>query len=217
MFADNVRAGQALYTWPVLALYDLAVLGINCRLLWRCPARYILDLYNRCVSDNHLDVGVGTGYFLGRCHFPIERPRLALVDLNPNSLRFAARRLARYQPEVLRANVLEPIPIDGPKFNSVALSGLLHCLPGTMASKAVVFDHVKALLNSSGIVFGATLLGDGAKQTWIAQRAMKHLNARRILSNEKDSLERLRVELTRRFSDVSLDTIGCMALFTGRT
>jgi hypothetical protein len=124
--------------------------------------------------------------------------------------------LARYQPQILQANVLEPLRIDGPKFNSVALSDLLHCLPGTMTSKAVVFDHIKTLLNPGGIVFGATLLGDGIKPTWLARRAMQHLNARGVLSNQQDSPVGLRSELTRRFSEVSLETIGCIALFAGK-
>jgi hypothetical protein len=71
--ADQVLAGQALYTRPMLAVYDLAVLGLACRCLWGCPARHILELYDRSVSANHLDVGVGTGYFLDRCRVPDSR------------------------------------------------------------------------------------------------------------------------------------------------
>src|SRR5262249_57137305 len=112
----------------------------------------------RSITANHLDVGVGTGYFLDRCRFPDPRPRLALLDLNPNSLRVAAHRLARFQPEVYRANVLDPIAIDGPRFDSVGASGLLHSLPGTMRTKAVVVDHLKALLKPSGVLFAAALL-----------------------------------------------------------
>src|SRR5262245_53778238 len=63
-------------------------------------------LRNRPITADHLDVGVRTGYCLDRCRFPDPRPRLALLDLNPNSLRVAAHRLARFQPEVYRANVL---------------------------------------------------------------------------------------------------------------
>src|SRR4051812_11873093 len=77
---DEVQAGQALYTRPMLAVYDLAVLGIACRFLWGCPAPHILGLYDRWVTANHLDVGVGTGYFLAHCRFPTPQPRLALLD-----------------------------------------------------------------------------------------------------------------------------------------
>ena len=60
-------------------------------------------------------------------NFP--EPRLALLDLNPTCLKVAARRLARYRPETYRGDVLRPLSIDGPGFNSVGISALLHCLP----------------------------------------------------------------------------------------
>jgi SAM-dependent methyltransferase len=215
--ADQVHAGQALYTRPMLAVYDLAVLGLACRYLWGCPARHILELYDRSVSANHLDVGVGTGYFLDRCRFPAPRPRLALLDLNPNSLRVAAHRLARYQPEVYRANVLDPIEIDGPRFDSVGASCLLHCLPGTIRTKAIAFDHLRALLNPSGVLFGATLLGAGVDPGWAGLRAMRFFNAKRVFTNRDDDLDGLRDELARRFAEISVEVVGCVALFTGRT
>ena len=76
--AEQVEAGQAVYTKPLLASYDLLVLGLSNRMIWRCPTKHLLALYDRSVTSNHLDVGVGTGFFLDRCRFPTERPRLAL-------------------------------------------------------------------------------------------------------------------------------------------
>jgi hypothetical protein len=201
----------------MLAVYDLAVLGGSCRLLWRCPARHILALYDRAVSANHIDAGVGTGYFLDRCRFPAPRPRLALLDLNPNPLQVAARRLARYRPEVYRANVLNPIAIAAPRFDSVGMSCLLHCLPGTIRSKAIAFDHLLALLNPGGVIFGATLLGGGAEPGWVARRAMKFFNARRVFSNEDDDLGGLEEALRQRFSQTWVRVVGCVALFWGRS
>ena len=59
----QVEAGQAVYTKPMLAVYDLLVLGFSNRLVWRCPSKHILALYDRYVTANHLDVGVGTDIF----------------------------------------------------------------------------------------------------------------------------------------------------------
>ena len=59
----------AVYTPARLALYDLFILGVSCSLVWRCPRRHFLDLYDRHVGSPHLDVGVGTGFFLDRCRF----------------------------------------------------------------------------------------------------------------------------------------------------
>jgi len=67
---NAVAAGADVYSKSVLSIYNLYVLGFSNTFAWRCPSRLILDFYNEHISDNHLDVGVGTGYFLDRCQFP---------------------------------------------------------------------------------------------------------------------------------------------------
>jgi Methyltransferase domain len=99
-----------------------------------------------------LDVGVGTGYFLDHCRFPSHTPRVALMDLNRNSLDFASRRLTRYKPETYIRNVLEPVSIDAAKFDSVGINYLLHCLPGTIESKWAALDHLKTLIRAVHLV-----------------------------------------------------------------
>jgi hypothetical protein len=138
---EQVAAGHAFYTKRSLAVYDLAILGYFSRVAWKCPARRILDHYDANVTPNHLDVGVGTGYFLDRCRFAAT-PRIGLMDLSEACLDVAGRRIARYQPERYTANVLEPIALDVPRFDSVGLNYLLHCLPGTIRTKAAVFEHL---------------------------------------------------------------------------
>src|SRR5262245_46844116 len=128
----------AVYTPARLALYDAAILGLSCRLIWHCPKRRFLDLYNHHVGARHLDVGVGTGYFLDRCRFPVERPAITLLDLSEACLAKAARRIGRYSPEVRRANVLEPLDLGEARFDSVGVNGVLHCLPAAMDEKAGV-------------------------------------------------------------------------------
>ena len=59
-----VEAGQAVYSPFVLRMYDWFVLGFSSRFIWRCPASEMRRLYDRNVSSRHLDIGVGTGYFL---------------------------------------------------------------------------------------------------------------------------------------------------------
>ena len=144
---EQVEAGHAFYTKRALALYDVAILGDFSRAAWKCPSRRILQHYNEHISINHLDVGVGSGYFLDRCRFESPSPRVALMDLNTNCLEVASRRIGRFNPEVYRANVLEPIDIDAPKFDSIGLNYVLHCLPGDMAAKGVAFEYLKALVN----------------------------------------------------------------------
>jgi SAM-dependent methyltransferase len=214
--APEVRAGQAVYSKAVLAVYDQVVLGLFCRFVWRCPSRHILDLYRQHLTANHLDAGVGTGYFLDKCAFPSPQPRLALLDLNPNSLEVAGRRLARYRVETYRANVLDPLTIPGPRFDSVGVNFLLHCLPGPLPAKAVALDHLKAVLNPGGVLFGSTLLAGGVKRPPPARLLMRFFNAVGVFGNAGDDLDGLTAELTGRFADVSVHVIGCLALFSGR-
>jgi 2-polyprenyl-3-methyl-5-hydroxy-6-metoxy-1,4-benzoquinol methylase len=166
---------------------------------------------------NHLDVGVGTGYLLDSCRFPSQAPRVSLMDLNQNTLDFASDRIARYKPKTYRRSVLEPIRIDAAKFDSVGINYLLHCIPGTIESKSVAFDHLEALMNPNAILFGSTLLHGGVTRNWAAKRLMNLYNRKGIFSNQADDLAGLKKELSRRFKDVSVEVIGCVAFFSGRT
>lgn len=209
-------AGQAVYTPWVLHVYDLFVLGISNWLIWRSPTPTLLAHYDRHVTGNHLDVGVGTGYYMDHCRFPTATPRLALMDLNPNALRHAAGRLARYAPETYRCNVLEPIGADMPRFDSIGLNYLLHCLPGRIQDKAIAFDNLAALGNPGATVFGATLLNGGVRRSPAARALMALYNRLGIFCNRGDDLAGLELALHSRFDSVRVEVRGCAALFSGR-
>jgi len=213
---EQIEAGQAVYTRRVLTIYDFWVHGLSNRFVWKCPTQKIEALYHRHITPNHLDVGVGTGYFLDRCRMPSETPRIALMDLNPNTLEFCSRRLARYRPETYRCDVLQPISIPAAKFDSVGINYLIHCLPGSLEEKGVVLDHLKALMNPNAVLFGSTLLQGGVVRNGAASRLMEIYNKKGIFSNRDDSLEALKRALTQRFHDVSIEVAGCGALFSGR-
>jgi 2-polyprenyl-3-methyl-5-hydroxy-6-metoxy-1,4-benzoquinol methylase len=214
--AEQVEAGQAVYSKRTLAVYDFVVLGISNRFIWKCPTRRLEGHYNQHVTANHLDVGVGTAYFLDRCKFPSPTPRIALMDLNPNTLDFASKRIARYRPHTYRRNVLEPISIDGERFDSIGINYLLHCIPGSIELKAIAIDHLKALLNPNGVLFGSTLLQGGVARSWLAKRLMAVYNKKGIFANEQDDLDGLTSALKQRLRDVSVEVIGCAAIFSGR-
>jgi 2-polyprenyl-3-methyl-5-hydroxy-6-metoxy-1,4-benzoquinol methylase len=214
--AEQVEAGQAVYSKGTLAVYDWVVLGISNRFIWQCPTPGLVAHYNKHLSANHLDVGVGTGYFLDRCRFATATPRVALMDLNPEALAFTARRIDRYKPETYRRNVLEPIVLNAARFDSVGVNYLLHCMPGSIESKAVVFDHLKTLMNPNAVLFGSTLLQGGVHRSALAQRLMAVYNKKGIFSNEQDDLDGLERALRSRFREVSVQVVGCGALFSGR-
>lgn len=210
---DPAYAGQADYTPALLRVYDLLILGLANRALWRCPASRVLDLYNENVSASHLDVGPGTGYFLDRCRFPDPRPEITLLDLNAEALRFAARRIERYTPRNEQANILEPLALGTARFGSIGMAHLLHCLPGTMATKGAAFRNLKPYLREGGTVFGSTVLAEGVPHTALSRRAMRALNRRGTFTNLNDDLNGLERILDEEFVRRRLDVCGSVALF----
>jgi hypothetical protein len=98
----------------------------------------------------HLDGGVGTGYFLDKCTFPVEKPVVHLMDLNSNTLEKTSSRIKHYSPVSHLCNVLEPIQDDLPNFDSISVMIFLHCLPGTMLKKEEAIKNLIPFLNEGG-------------------------------------------------------------------
>ena len=214
---DAAYAGQAAYTPRMLSVYDLVVLGFNAHVMWRCSPRRLVALYDEHVARRHLDIGVGSGYLLDKCRFPTESPEITLMDLNPNPLEFAAKRLRRYRPKTHQANALAPFDLPIAGFDSVGLNWLLHCLPGDIASKSVVLDHCKTVLAPGGVVFGSTVLNSGVKHTPWSRLMMNKLNSKGVFSNLHDDLEHLRDQLRKRFDALDVQVAGTVALFSARS
>ncbi len=213
---EDPRKGVAAYTPLTLAFYDLAVLGFSNSFIWQCSSQVLLDFYNQHISDKHLDIGVGTGYFLDKCRFPSTEPKIALFDLNPHSLAKSAKRLRRYHPSCYLGNALQRIDISVSGFGSISLNYLLHCLPGNLASKSIVFEHVKPLLRDGGVIFGATILGGGVRHNPLAKQLLKIYNAKGIFSNLSDRQSDLEAGLKAHFDEHTMHIAGSVALFSAR-
>lgn len=210
---DTPWSNQTLYTRILLSAYDWMALGLHCRFIWQCSADHILKLYNQHISSNHLDIGVGTGYFLDKCRFPMERPRLALMDINTNSLAMAQKRLKHYSPQIYRCNILKPLHLEIPRFDSIGMTHLLHCLPGNLEAKEIVFQNILLLLNSDGVLFGSTFVYQGIKLNPLARQAFWWTNRLKFMSNKQDSPEALERILNKYFSRSHIELCGCDALF----
>jgi len=176
--------------------------------IFKCPLRKVKDFFNKNVSSIHLDIGVGTGYFLDKCNFPIENPTVHLMDLNSNALKKTSNRIKRYEPVSHLCNVLEPIQDDLPMFNSISAINFLHCLPGTMLSKEAAIKNLVPLLNEGGVFFGITILGEGVDVGFLYRKA--------IFSNLHDNASDLELILSRHFQNYSVHVVGSVAFFTGQ-
>ncbi len=213
---EQAAAGQAIYTPRMLRLYDLLVLGVSNRFIWKCPTARLLRLYNDNVSDNHLDVGVGTGYYLDKCRFPSDQPQITLLDMNPNCLQAAAARISRYSPTCRQGNLFEPLGLNDFQFKSIGLNYVLHCLPGSMKDKLIAVSHLAEVLAPGGVLFGSTLLHAGVPRGWPARRLMNYYNRKLIFSNTADDLGTLEQGFAAMFDSYDIEIVGCAALLRGR-
>ncbi len=211
----DVEAGQAVYTKNLLSVYDILVLGLSNSFVWCCPSKILRNIFSDNASLNHLDVGVGTGYYPDKC-LSDEARRLALIDLNENSLNESAKRNQRFQPEIYRGNVFEPLELDCEKFDSISLNYLLHCLPGDMDSKSIIFKNLAEYLEDGGVLFGSTILGKGYEKGFSARVLMDFYNGKGIFDNLNDDFQGLKQALELYFDDVTIQVESCVAIFIAK-
>jgi hypothetical protein len=207
-----IARAHAVYTPFMLSIYDVLVHGISNHLAWRCPTRRLVGLYRAGLSANHLEAGVGTGFFLDRAG-GAQLKRLVLFDINRNCLERAGRRLARFRPSLYEVNLLAPIKLDLAPFASVGLTYVLHCLPGKMSEKLKVVDHLRPLMGKRAVLFGATILGRGIAPNRAARALLDLYNAKGVFNNREDDMASLSDGLRQRFDEVKIEREGCVALF----
>jgi hypothetical protein len=210
-----IAAAHAIYTPFMLSFYDRLVHGLSNRFAWRCPTERMIALYRDNLSSRHLEAGVGTGFFINRAN-PPSFEELTLLDINRHCLARSARRLARYHPLQCETNLLAPIASELEPADSVGLTYVLHCLPGTMSAKLKVVDHLRPAMNKNAVLFGATILGRGIEPNAPAQFLLRLYNGKGVFNNLDDDLAGLTGGLRSRFSQVDIETRGCVALFRAR-
>ncbi len=209
----NFKNGIRIYPKLLLPAYDQVALKWFGKFIWRCEAGHYVELYNNNVTCNHAEIGVGTGYCLDKSQLDPSQSRIALIDLQENCLHYASSRLARFKPETYKRNAYFPIDIGTQHFDSIAICGLLHCLPGEMQDKATVFDAIQSLVKPNTKVYGYTLVNKGVRNTWRSFMMFKLLRWLKILNNENDSPSSLLQELKKRFHHCEVKVIGCLAFF----
>lgn len=207
-----ISRAHAIYTPFMLSVYDVLVHGLSNRFAWRCPTRRLLDLYRAHLSADHLEAGVGTGFFVDHAR-RAAFDRLILLDINRHCLDRAGSRLAHFNPVLRQVNLLDPIEIDAAPFASVGLTYVLHCLPGSMSEKLVAVDHLRPLMGDDAVLFGATILGRGRAPNRAARALLDLYNAKGVFNNREDDLASLSEGLRERFPKVEVETQGLVALF----
>ncbi len=212
---SDIKKGQAVYTPLMLKLYDLWVLNISNTWIWRCPKHIQLQQFNQNTTANHLDIGVGTGYYLKHCQWP-KQTKLALMDLNPNCLGVAKNLLHDKTPKLYLHDIFKPNAALSAQFDSISMNYLLHCLPGTMQTKSNAIATATTMLTPGGVLFGATILADAALHSKTSQRLCNFYNEKGIFSNQEDTLAALKSALAQHLTDIEISVVGCVALFKGK-
>ena len=218
--AISTAAGGLIYSLPgVLSFfYDFFVLGISNSYIWRCPTKStLLPFFAARRFSHHLDVGVGTGYYLANIQFPAESS-VTLCDLNPDSLQAANTRLETtgVAAKVLQHDIEKPLPLGGEKFASISLMYLLHCMPGPPERKTAIFDHLKANLTDDGVLFGATILSKGVDHNLAGKMLMYLYNRNGVFGNVEDGAPVFIEGLKQNFESVDVSIVGVVLLFTAR-
>ena len=243
-----MNAGARYYGALTLPLYDWAVLHTVVPYAWQCPLAKEQAMYNDNVvgSRRHLDIGVASGYFLQHTttwglpqkeaeenHCQPPSVEITLMDLNPNSTKYAAHRLRQMKlfskvHEVV-GDALEPFPLlhqEGEKpqrmwFDSIAMFHLLHCIPGNLREKAVALEHAARVLHpETGVLFGANVTpadyrptGASVVQDAFAKAVLAFSHRMGALNNQHDSHADMEAILQNGFEEYHLERVGYMTLW----
>ena len=204
--------GAAAYEPWLLSIYDWLILGVFSTFVWCCPtAGTLLPFFRENVSETHLDVGVGTGYFLAHSSLSDEAS-ITILDLNQNSLNVAKARLNRSDVQTLKHDCF--LPLDPTiKYKSISLFYLLHCLPGPPSHKMAIFNNLRNNTAPEGVVYGTTALGKGVKHNLLGKALMAALNAKGIFDNREDSEEEYKEGLKACFEKVDTKVVGTVLMF----
>lgn len=204
--------GQSGYNAAMLAIYDVWVPKFMTKAVWKVPEAPGVDRYRQHMGHRHLDVGPGTGYFIEKADPPRDT-EITLLDPNPTVLRYVAKRLEERHPITVEADVMKPLPVDGP-FDSAALSFVLHCLRGPMTNKATAVRNIADVLTPDGVLFGGTVLGLKEAHTRPARAFLWAVNKKGDFDNLEDTVDGLRGILDASFRDVEIEVAGSAALFS---
>ncbi|KAG6365681.1 hypothetical protein INS49_007292 [Diaporthe citri] len=188
------------------------------------------------VSRRILDVGVGTGYFLASTPLP-ESTSITLFDLNPACLEAASLRcqqshagLPGLEVRTVCGDFLSPA--DDPnsihqkllgcqqqpdRFDIILTSMLLHCVPGPPQRKAAALASLARFIEpQSGVLAGATILGDGVRHNLLGRFIMFWHNALGMFDNRRDDVLAFVGALRTEFHDVKWEIVGTILIFQAR-
>ena len=205
--------GQKTYTKKSLFFYNFRVLFFNNTFVWKCSTKKLLDQFKKYTSRNHLDIGVGTGFYLDKVRKKIIN--IDLMDLNNNCLNQVSQVLKDKTPNVYKIDILKDISSSFySKYDSISFNYLIHCLPDN-GNKDLVFKNVAKMLKQEGVAFGATVINDYKND--LAIKVSKKYNNIGKFDNKNDTYLKIEGYLQSSFKDYTIEQVGSVCLFSMRS
>lgn len=204
------------YSNLVLELYDFLILKFSSMLIWRCRTSQLIELYRSCVSRRHLEIGVGTGYLLNRAVFPSHWVTLHILDCNPEVLRHAYYRLARYSPIPVLCDLMADDWPALPKQQSIGMNYVWHALEGDKAKRGQVFAKLAQYLEPSGVLFGSSVIGIHDHMPKLSRLVSQHWLGAGLFNNHGDNADSLNTILQQYFFEVHVWQEGQVMLFMAK-
>lgn len=203
-------SNDSVYNNLTLKIYNTLVLYISNKFIWKCDTKTVLlPFFKEKLTKEHLDIGVGSGYYLEKIN-----TRVSVCDSNKNSLNFAKKN--GLINEIILNDVRHRFKTDlHNKFSSISCFYLFHCIEGSFKKNGIIFDNINELLKSDGIVYGATILSP-AKKNLLARALNYTYNRIGVFFNEDDDITSLHSILNEKFTEVKVHKIGEVALFSAK-
>ncbi|KAK2596152.1 hypothetical protein QQS21_006429 [Conoideocrella luteorostrata] len=204
---------KELYKTRRLLIYDYWVLGIVSTWAWGCPtAAYPLPQFRANIGKNHLDIGIGTGYYLRKGKIP-STTKITLMDIEKTALDFALKRCGRPDARGMVADILKPLPTQE-KYDSISMYYLLHCIPASIEEKCSIFSHIKDNMTPDGVIHGANVVAKGVRKDnkFAAHMRRKVLEAG-IFQNLEDKPYDFEHALRQNFHEVEVRVVGTVFVF----
>ena len=166
--------------------YDYFVNNINCKYVWKCDQRYIKKLYANNITNKHLEIGPGTGYFIKKYQFN----NLHLVDINQDILNNSEKNLYNncQNIKIHNQNIFEYNNKINEDITSIGMSYVLHCVSNNLdISLDNLVDNIKT--NNQITIFGSTVIPN--KKDIVAMTEIYTLNTFGIFNNINHNKEQL--------------------------
>lgn len=166
--------------------YDYLVNNINCKYVWKCDQRYIKKLYANNITNKHIEIGPGTGYFIKKYQFN----NLHLVDINQDILDNSKKNIINncQNIKIHNQNIFEYNNKINEDITSIGMSYVLHCVPNNLdISLDNLVENIKT--NNQVTIFGSTVIPN--KKDFLAMTEIYTLNTLGIFNNINHNKEQL--------------------------